>query len=115
MTTNIPLVRRVLVWAIWPILMIGIGGVWFAKTPGMHLASAGVAAEMSQEEFEQRVRTYLLEHPEVVGEALNRLEAKQGEQEAAAARAVLKDHAAEVCQDAASPVSGNPKGEVTLV
>jgi len=70
---------------------------------------------MSQEEFEQRVRTYLLEHPEVLMEAVNRLEAKQGEQDAAEARAALKDYAADVFQDPASPISGNPNGEVTLV
>src|SRR6516162_6476321 len=115
MTINKCLVRRILMWVIWPVLALGIGSVLFAKSPTMHLGMAAAAADMSQEEFEQRVRTYLLEHPEVLGEALNRLEAKQGEQEAAAARAVLKDRAAEVFQDSASPVSGNPKGEVTLV
>jgi protein-disulfide isomerase len=81
----------------------------------MHLGMAAAAADMSQQEFEQRIRTYLLEHPEVLMEAVNRLDAKQGEQEAAAASAVLKDRAADVFQDPASPVSGNPKGEVTLV
>jgi len=107
-------VRRFLAWAIWPMLALAIGGVCLTNSPRIHLGAA-LAAEMSQEEFEQRVRDYLLEHPEVLGEALNRLEAKQGEQETAAARAVLKDRAAEVFQDPASPVSGNPKGEVTLV
>jgi len=109
------LFSRLLVWTILPALALGIGSVWFAKSPGMHPATVAVAAEMSQEEFEQRVRTYLLEHPEVLMEAVNRLEAKQGEQEAAEARTVLKDYAADVFQDPASPVSGNPKGEVTLV
>jgi protein-disulfide isomerase len=109
------LARLVLVWTIWPLLALGIGSAWFAKSPGMHLGITAAAAEMSQEEFEQRIRTYLIEHPEVLEEALNRLEAKQGEQAAAAGRAVLKDRAAEVFQDPASPVSGNPKGDVTLV
>ena len=108
-------VRLVLVRAIWPVLAFGTVGVWLTNSPQIHLGTAALAAEMSQEEFEQRVRNYLLEHPEVLGEALNRLEAKQGEQEAAAGRAVLKDRAADVFQDPASPVSGNPKGEVTLV
>ena len=108
-------VRLVLVWTIWPVLALGIGSAWFAKSPTMHLGMAAAAADMSQQEFEQRIRTYLLEHPEVLMEAVNRLDAKQGEQEAAAASAVLKDRAADVFQDAASPVSGNPKGEVTLV
>jgi len=91
-----------------------MAGVWFAKSPGLHLGSPAVAADISQGEFEQRVRNYLLADPEVVGEALNRLEAKQGELDAAA-RAALKDHAAEVFQDPDSPVSGNSNGDVTLV
>src|SRR6516165_11096043 len=115
MTTNKHLARRILMWVIWPVLALGIGSVWFAKSPTMHLGMPAAAADMSQQEFEQRIRTYLLEQPEVLMEAVNRLDAKQGEQEAAAASAVLKDRAADVFQDPASPVSGNPKGEVTLV
>jgi len=108
-------VRLVLVWAIWPVLAFGTVGVWLTDCFRIHPGTAALAAEMSQEEFEQRVRTYLLEHPEVLMEAINRLDAKQGEQEAAESRAVLKDNAADVFQDPASPVSGNPNGEVTLV
>src|SRR5215472_16018436 len=100
-------VRRVLPWAIWPVLVFGTGGVWLANSSRIHLGTAALAAEMSQEEFEQRARTYLLEHPEVLMEAINRLEAKQGEQQAAEARAVLKDRALEMFQDPASLVSGN--------
>jgi hypothetical protein len=47
-------------------------------------AAEGQQSEIPQGEFEQRVRNYLLAHPEVVGEALSRLEAKQGELQAAA-------------------------------
>jgi len=94
--------------------VLGIG-MWFENSHGLHLGSAALAADMSQAEFEKRVRDYLLEHPEVVGDALNRLEAKQGELDAAAATVALKSHAAEVFQDPDSPVSGNPKGDVTLV
>jgi protein-disulfide isomerase len=97
------------------LLVFGGGSVWLVKSHGLHLVSVGSAAEMSQTEFEQRVRNYLLEHPEVFGEALNRLEAKQGEQDAADAKAALKSHIAEVFQDPDSPVGGNPNGDVTLV
>lgn len=54
-------------------LVLGIADVWFGKSHGFHLGSAVLAADMSQDEFEQRVRNYLLEHPEVVGDALNSL------------------------------------------
>lgn len=110
-----PLGRRILASAIRPMLVLGIAGMWLANAPDLDLGSAAVAADMSQGEFEQRVRNYLLAHPEVVGEAFNRLEAKQSEQDAAAAQSALKARTAEVLHDPDSPVSGNTSGEVTLV
>lgn len=110
-----PAALRILALVILPVLVLGIAGVWFAGFPRLHLGNAALAADMSQDQFEQRVRNYLLDHPEVVGEALNRLEAKQGELDAAAAQVALKAHAAEVFEDPDSPVGGNPNGNVTVV
>lgn len=110
-----PLAQHILAWAILPVLVLGIAGVWFAKSGDLHLGSAAVAADMSQVEFEQRVRNYLLEHPEVVGEALSRLQAKQDEQDAAVGQAALKADATEVFHDPDSPVGGNANGNVTVV
>jgi len=107
-----PLARGVLAFAILGVVF-GIAGT--SKGPKLHFGNTAVAADTSQDEFEQRVRNYLLAHPEVISDALNRLEAKQGEQDAAAAQAALKAHAAEVFQDPDSPVSGNSKGNVTVV
>ncbi len=110
-----PLVQRILAWATLPVLILGIAGARFAKLPSLDLASAALAADVPRDEFEQRVRSYLLAHPEVIAEALNRMEVKRGEQEAAAAKAALKAHVADVFQDQDSPVGGNPNGNVTLV
>lgn len=107
--------QRILAWVALPALVLGIAGAWFTQSHESHFGSVAFAADMSKAEFEQRVRDYLLEHPEVIGDALNRLEAKQGEQEAATAQIALKAHAAEVFQDPDSPVSGNSNGNVTLV
>jgi protein-disulfide isomerase len=107
--------QRLLAWTVLPVLLLGITDVRFEKSHGLHLRNAAVAADMSQDEFEQRVRNYLLAHPEVVGDALKSLEAKQGEQDAADAKVALKAHATEVFQDLDSPVGGNPDGDVTLV
>jgi len=106
------LVRGVLAFAILGVVF-GIAGT--SKGPKLHFGNTAVAADTSQDEFEQRVRNYLLAHPEVISDALNRLEAKQGEQDAAAAQAALKAHAAEVFQHPNSPVGGNPNGNVTVV
>jgi protein-disulfide isomerase len=104
-------------WSLASLILIGLVGAWFALKPGLRLGrqDAGVASSMPQDEFEQRVRTYLLEHPEIVAEAINRLEARQGEQAATEAHAVLKSQSAEVFRDPDSPVGGNPTGDVTLV
>src|SRR5215471_18270277 len=90
--TNKVLVRLILVSVILPTLALA---AWLAMPSALHLATRAEAAEMSQDEFERRVHDYLLAHPEVVGEALYRLQEKEDEEAAAAGQAVLKAHAAE--------------------
>jgi protein-disulfide isomerase len=98
------------------VLALGIAGLWIAKPSELHFADAArAAADVPQDQFEQRIRSYLLSHPEVIAEALNRLQAKQDEQDAAAAKSVLKAHIADVFHDPDSPVGGNPNGNVTVV
>lgn len=109
------LARRILAWVISPIFMLALAGLWFESSHELHFENAAVAAEMSQAEFGQRVQAYLLEHPEVLGEALARLQAKQSEQSAADAKAALRAHDAEIFHDPDSPVGGNSNGNVTLV
>jgi protein-disulfide isomerase len=110
-------VLRIASWSLAALIVIGLAGAWFALKPGLRWGrqDAGIAANMPQDEFEQRVRTYLLEHPDVIAEAINRLEARQGEQEATAAQVVLKSRSDDVFRDPDSPVGGNPNGDVTLV
>jgi protein-disulfide isomerase len=95
---------------------------WFA--PNQHFqwirhfdeaAAAEVSGGMSKDEFGQRVKEYLLEHPEVIAQAINRLEARQRDQEAKQAKVALQSHADEVFRDPEDPVSGNPNGDATLV
>jgi len=107
--------RRILAWAVVPVLVLGAAAVLIGKSPGVHLTTAAVAADMTQAEFEQRVRNYLLEHPEVVGEAIRRLQAKQDAEDAADTKVAFKAHTAEVFHDPDSPVGGNPDGNVTVV
>jgi protein-disulfide isomerase len=70
---------------------------------------------MPKEEFEQRVRAYLLEHPEVIAEAIQRLELRERTAQASAAKSTLQTRADEILRDPDSPVGGNPSGDVTLV
>lgn len=61
------------------------------------------------------VRDYILENPEIIAEAIERLRAKQQEAAQTAQREALKTHAEQLANDPASPVMGNPEGSVTLV
>ena len=56
MRTNKLLARRALVWTIWSVLTLGVGCIWLANSSRMHLGMAAAAADMSQQEFEQRIR-----------------------------------------------------------
>ena len=108
---------RLIGWLLVPLLVLGAIGAWFAFDPGFRWGHgvSGVAADMPKDEFERRVRAYILDHPEVIAEAINRLESRQGAQEATEAQAVLKSRADEIFRDPDSPVGGNPNGDVTLV
>jgi protein-disulfide isomerase len=77
--------------------------------------SAMAAGEMSQSEFDQRVRDYILAHPEVLVEALQSLDARQRADDAAKAKATLAERADDLFRDKESPVGGNAQGDVTLV
>src|SRR5260370_25594291 len=68
------LTRRFITWRVLPLLLIGLVGAWFALKPGLSAfvskpgllagRSAAVGSNMPQDAFEQRVRTYLCDHPE---------------------------------------------------
>jgi len=108
---------RLVPWLLVPLTLLAVVGAWFAFHPGFRWGPSGahLAAAMPKDEFERRVRAYLLEHPEVIAEAISRLESQQGVQEATEVQAVLQSRAGEVFRDPDSPVGGNPDGDVTLV
>jgi len=103
-------------WIVLLLLACAIGG-WFAFDRGLLFEHRGpdVSADMPQNEFERRVRDYLLDHPEVIMEAVSRFEARQRTEEESAGQKILNDRAEEIFRDPDSPVVGNPDGDVTLV
>jgi protein-disulfide isomerase len=79
-------------------------------------AAAAEPFTPAQEEAIGRIlREYLEKHPEAILEALEAAEAKAKEEAARNAQAALGAKKRELEQDPASPVLGNPKGDVTLV
>jgi protein-disulfide isomerase len=90
----------------------------FAFGTGWLASSASAQRAVSEpelDEFEQRVRDYLLKNPEVIMEALQVLQERQRAAEAETLKRTIAERGAEILNDPAAPVGGNPSGDVTLV
>src|SRR5713226_6914272 len=109
--------RRLIGWLLLPVLVLGAAGAWLALDPGFRWGrqSSNVAADMPRDEFERRVRDYLMDHPDVIVAAVNQHEERQRAKEATEAQKVVQTRAEEVFRDPASPIGGNLNGDVTLV
>ena len=82
------------------------------------VAGRSVAADepkLSQQEIEKIVREYLLREPEVLAEALRRLQERQSAAAALKAKQAIHDQQQALLSDQASPVEGNAQGKVTIV
>jgi protein-disulfide isomerase len=65
--------------------------------------------------FGEAVRGYLLEHPEVLSEAIEVLNQRQAATEAENDLTLVKTNADAIFQDGTSYVGGNPDGDITVV
>ena len=65
--------------------------------------------------FGDAVRSYLLENPEVIFEAVDVLKAQQAESEMVEDATLVEVNAQEIFYDGYSYVGGNPEGDITLV
>jgi protein-disulfide isomerase len=72
-------------------------------------------SEADKEVLEETIRNYILEHPEIIVEAIEKL--RQQEQARAAQRQtdVLQSRSEELRYDPGTPVIGNPDGDVVIV
>lgn len=77
--------------------------------------SAPAHETASDKAFGERVRTYLLSHPEVLEEAFERLQSKQEADKQALASGAIASHRQALEHDPRDPVLGNPNGTVTVV
>ncbi|MBA3912216.1 MAG: hypothetical protein C0524_20620, partial [Rhodobacter sp.] len=76
---------------------------------------AGFARDIPDKRIKDLVAQTLREHPALVLEALQTLEQRQSDAEAAAAVAALSNERAALERDPNAPVLGNPDGDVTVV
>ena len=81
------------------------------------LAALDLAAMTAAERasFQNEIRTYLLENPEVIMEAVAVLEERQAGQQADADASLVQVNSADLFEDTNSFVGGNLEGDLTLV
>jgi protein-disulfide isomerase len=71
--------------------------------------------ELPADQVEAIVRDYLLREPQIIYEALQELQRRDTAAEAERRQAVLTARKDDLFHSAASPVAGNPEGDITLV
>jgi protein-disulfide isomerase len=78
-------------------------------------SSRPATAADDTDEFGQRVRSYLLRHPEVLMEAAQILQERQRAALVDQVKQTIAARSDEIFRDPSSPVGGNPNGDVVLV
>lgn len=79
-------------------------------------AEAKAPLSSAQEEaIKALVKKYLIEHPEIIVEAMERLRAEREKKQKEQVKAALVAKRAEIYDDKASPTAGNTAGDVTIV
>jgi protein-disulfide isomerase len=89
-----------------------------SEPPKAASTSPAATAEVPADErgkIEGIIKSYLLQHPEVLQDAMNALEKKQQEADAEKARTTIKDNNATLFNSPHQVVLGNPQGETTVV
>jgi protein-disulfide isomerase len=78
-------------------------------------ARAEDPAPAQVDQVQRIVRDYLKQHPEVIVEALKAYQAQQDAKKAGALKATIASLKSELLSDPATPVGGNPAGDVAIV
>jgi len=72
-------------------------------------------ADLPADQIEQIVRDYLMREPEVIYQALEELQRRQAADQAERQKQMLSSRRDDLVNDPATPVAGNPEGDVALV
>ena len=97
----------------WTIICILVSLLTYAPQSG--LATEPVIDSALKQSMEQVIEEYIKSHPEIIEQSLQALEAKREADERARQRVALSKHQQELLHDPASPVSGNPSGDISVV
>jgi len=85
--------------------------------PGCSTAAKNTtsASTLVAEPIDVAIERYIRAHPEVIEQSLQAMEAKREAEQKERQKIALKTKQDELLHDPMSPVSGNPKGEITVV
>jgi protein-disulfide isomerase len=82
----------------------------------MLIATPALAfTEAEKKDIGEVVKQYLMEHPEVIQDAINELKRRQDAQESLAQSQAIGENATKIFRAEGDLVAGNPQGKVTLV
>jgi protein-disulfide isomerase len=96
------------------LVVLGLACAIFAAPPFRPIAAAEIPPEQ-RHAIEAIIHDYLMQNPDVLIEALRSAEEKASRDADAKAAEVLKDRRGDVFDDPATPVGGDPQGDVTIV
>ncbi len=75
----------------------------------------GPAVDLPVEQVEEIVRDYLMREPEIIYQALEELQKRQAAEQAEEQKQMLSARQDDLVNDPATPIAGNPDGDVALV
>ncbi|WP_404380450.1 DsbA family protein [Caenispirillum salinarum] len=93
---------------------VALGVAFAAAAPAPALADEALTPAQ-EDAVRGLVREYILDNPEIIAEAIDRLRSKQQAAAEQAQKESIAVHAEQLNFDPESPVLGNPDGDVTLV
>ncbi len=97
-----------------PFAVLALACAFLATVPLRSIAAIEFTLEQRQA-IEGIIHDYLMQNPDVMIEALKAAEAKANSEADASAAQALRERHREIFDDPATPVGGNPEGDVTIV
>ena len=85
------------------------------SAPAQSMPLSGTLTPEQVKAIEQIVHDYLLHNPQVIVDAVEKLEQQHQDEAQAAAKTAIVERKNELLHDPQSPVAGNPNGNVTIV
>ena len=95
-------------------MVLALVGLTFVHHPALGQEDQTLSPKQA-EAVRKVIRDYLMEHPEVLQEALEALRDKMRQQAEADARKSIDTYKSELFENKDDPVTGNAKGDVTIV